>query len=188
MSRDRAVSSSDVERARALSKRLGLGVREVSAAPSAGPEYIRFAAPSFAAASAPLDSPAPLIAPPNGPVAWAQLTGWVRELVGARLVVLSDASGLLVALSGDATHERAEAMGARLVLSFEQADRLEANERASRFMSLDFGAVVVSGLRVDLPGGGRLVLGIAAEAALPAQLRTDIERALAHKAHESATP
>lgn len=65
---------------------------------------------------------------------------------------------------------------------------MEADEQASRFISLDFGAVVVSGLRVDLPGRGRLVLGIAAKAALPAQLRTDIERALAHKAHEPEAP
>jgi len=48
-------------------------------------------------------------------------------------------------------------------------------------MVVDFSGVVVSGLRVDLPEGGRLVLGIAGPAAIDASARADIERALAEK-------
>jgi hypothetical protein len=186
MSRDHVVSSSDVERARALTKRLDQGDKEGTAAPAAAPEpgYIRFTASRFGAPTTPLTSRPPPLAPPTGPVDWGALIAWVRALVGADAVFLSDASGLLVALAGDAAHEHAEAMGSRLVLAFEHAERMEANAQASRFITVDFGAVVVSGLRVDLPGGGRLVLGIAAPTALAAGLRADIERVLADKANQ----
>lgn len=69
-------------------------------------------------------------------------------------------------------------MGARLVLAFEHADRMEAGVQMSRFISVDFGAVVISGLRIDVSGGTGLVLGIAARAALSAELRSEIARAL----------
>lgn len=185
MSRGRDESSSDVERARALTRRLEQGDKAdgTAAAPELG--YIRFTAARFGApaASAPQR---PHVSAPSGPVDWGALIGWVRALAGADAVILSDASGLLVALSGDVTHEHAEAMGSRLVLAFEHADRMEAAEaHASRFMAVDFGGVVVSGLRVDLPEGGRLVLGIAAPTALGADLRADIERALIDKARRT---
>jgi hypothetical protein len=185
MSPGRDASSSDVERARALTKKLE-GAPQASAAPE--PRYIRFDAARFVASaksSAARPAPPPL---PDGPVDWTALLAWVRAFVGARAVLLSDASGLLVALSGDLNVEHAQAMGARLVLAFEHADRMEADVQASRFMILDFGGVVVSGIRVDLPEGGRLVLAIAGPTAVDAEARAEIERALADKARLPRTP
>jgi hypothetical protein len=186
MSRGRDESSSDVERARALTKRLEQGDKADGQAAASEPGYIRFSAARFGAPAAPVPQRPPHVPPPGGPVDWGALIGWVRALAGADAVFLSDASGLLVALAGDVTHEHAEAMGSRLVLAFEHADRMEAAEaHASRFMAVDFGGVVVSGLRVDLPEGGRLVLGIASSTALDAGLRADIERVLVDKARQT---
>ncbi|HEX7603920.1 MAG TPA: hypothetical protein VF316_20020 [Polyangiaceae bacterium] len=186
MSRDRDASSSDIERARALTRRLEQGEKAGGAAAASEPGYIRFDAARFGAPATPALQRPPPAPPPSGPVEWGALIGWVRALAGADAVFLSDASGLLVALAGDVTHEHAEAMGSRLVLAFEHADRMEAAEaHATRFMAVDFGGVVVSGLRVDLPEGGRLVLGIAGPTALGAELRGDIERVLVDKARQT---
>jgi len=184
MSRGRDASSSDVERARALTHKLELG--KDGASKPAEPGYIRFSAARFGAPPAkPLTERPPRPAAPQGPVDWTSLLGWVRALVGADAVFLTDTSGLLVALAGELQADHAEPMGARLVLAFEHADRMEADANASRFMVVDFGGSVVSGLRVDLPEGGRLVLGIAGRSAVDAQARADIERVLGEKVRQT---
>ncbi len=188
MSRDRAASSSDVERARELSRKLGPtltpAVEPASSAPS---PYIRFDAARFAgsvvapAGAAPARSAVVIPAlPPSED--WASLLAWVRLACSALEVFLIDGRGLLVASSGDISKERAESMGARLVLAFEQADRMEESASQSRSIVIDFGDVVLTGIRIPLPEGGTLVVGIAGKELPQNEARAEVERVLTRRA------
>jgi hypothetical protein len=113
---------------------------------------------------------------------WNALLEWVRIFAAANVVVLGDARGLLVAFCGDIAHERAEAMGARLALAFEQADRMAERTQPSRFLVFDFRGLVVSGLRIALPEGEPLVLGVAGPRTLEPGARDAVEKALEERA------
>lgn len=184
MPRGRDARSSDIDRARQLTRRFedGKATAEIEQ-----PGYIRFDAARFGAPPArptPPPPPPPL-PPPQAHVDWDALLGWVRARVNADTVLLTDAQGLLVGLSGDASRAHAEVIGSCLVLSFEHANRMEADDRSSRFIVVEFGGVIVSGMRIELPEGGGLVLGIASSTAIDVDARAEIERALAEKVRQT---
>ncbi len=183
MSRDTGESSSDVERARQLSIRLGShDEAPAQARPPAAIPYIRFDAGRFAGpAPGPLPPRAERPPPPESDD-WAALLGWIRALCAADAAFLIDVRGLLVAASGDVPKERAEGMGARLVLAFEHADRMEADAQRSRSMVIDFGGAVLTGIRIPLPEGETLVLGIASRTLPDLETRAEVERALTRRA------
>jgi len=113
---------------------------------------------------------------------WSALLGWIRAMCSADAAFLIDRRGLLVASSGDIASDRAEGMGARLVLAFEHADRMEDASQRSRSMVIDFGSGVLTGIRIPLPEGETLFLGIASRELPDLETRVEVERALTRRA------
>lgn len=184
MSSDRAASSSDLERARALSHRLAAVGAESPAprAPLEESKYVRFRP------AAVTDLPTPVRAVPAAPdpaafggvEGWDSLLDWVRSACGAHAAFLIDGQGLLVAKAGELDRERAEGMGARMVFAMEHADRMAEGE-SSRSLVVDFGEHVATSLRTQTPDGRQFVLGVVASAPLSPDARREVERALIGK-------
>ncbi|MBK8998626.1 MAG: hypothetical protein IPM35_23135 [Myxococcales bacterium] len=184
MSSDRAASSSDLERARALSHRLAAAGAESPAARASLEEskYARFRP------AAVTDLPTPVRAAPAAPdpaafggvEGWDALLDWVRTACGAHSTFLIDGQGLLVAKAGELDRSRAEGMGARMAFAMEHADRM-ADGEASRSIVVDFGEHVATALRMRAPDGRQFVLGVVALAPLSPEVRREVERALVTK-------
>lgn len=189
MSRDPDDSSSDLERARALSVRLASAAAPTARVrPQQATGYVRFRAPSPQLGGAqhgvrPESRPVPTLDPEllTREGGWDTLLGWIRSFAEAESAFLIDVRGLLVASAGSVDKDRAEGMGARIVVSMEHADRMADQSARSRSLVIDFGERVVTALRVVLPDGQDLVLCVLAPVALPDDVRDEIHRALAKK-------
>jgi hypothetical protein len=179
-------SSSDLNRAREISRRLAEREKrpapKPAAAPAPGPahrfsaEQVRAAAglpappaPASPAASAPAASaPAPArAAPPPRPLpplpaggGWDALVAWCRSALLAESAFLIDDQGLLVASAGKIDAREAEGIGGRLVFTLEQADEMKGDALSARAITLEYGGSCLSGWRVPIAGGVSLTLGV----------------------------
>lgn len=180
MQSSRVEISSDLNRARELSRRLTQS--EPSAPP---PAPARSAPPRFTASKVP-GVPAPVTAAPasgaaaapapavdpRAPTPWPgrvpplpaaatfeARTNWCREALGADAIFLLDERGLLVAASGGMTPSESEGIGARLVFSFEQADAMRRGADRTRSIAVEFGNSCLTGWRFPIDGV-TLTLGV----------------------------
>lgn len=172
-----ASSSDDLERARAASQRL----KGTIAAKAAEPGYVSFSRP---APSAPPPPPRPSMVPLvtrrepiKGPDAGFGAGGWNKLLdaclqtVGAEAAFLMDPHGLIIASRGARPSEQLEAVGARLMVAFEQADRIgaDADEAMPALsMSVELPHGTLHGQRLVQPEGV-LLLGLIIPGGLSAE-------------------
>lgn len=195
MSHEPNDSSSDLDRARALSKRLQ--------GPAATRPDVRKDEPAFArftpqrvrpAASAPAPEPKESVPPSSRPFPvplkklnpppartgrssdWAQLLAWCLEALGARSAHLIDRSGLLVASAGPVSPERAESMGSRLVIALEQGAEIGGAD--ANMLEFSFPGGHVTGARLDVGGGNWIVLALETPAPLEGIERTSLRLAV----------
>ncbi len=222
MATNSAESSSDLERAREVSRRLRPG--GATAPPSAvttGPLPTRLGfsaeraralaggtAPMAAAPHAAAPIPAAPPAPPNPsaelPVAaarpsapparptipeppadasWESLLVWCRSALAAEGAFVIDGRGLLVSNSGKLTDDDAQAMGARLVMTVDQADEMERGAQV-RTLTLDLSTRCLTGVRLQLASGARLTVGVLSLRPLTLSAGALVRRAFASKLAE----
>lgn len=182
-----ASSSDDLERARLLSRRLrGVGAPGI---PAAEPGYVSFAPRSAAppAAAPRATRPTPTPAPPRpstvplmtrreplnapsagfGPDGWNKLLDACVVTTGAEAALLMDPHGLIIASRGPAAGDELEVVGARLMVAFEQADRIDG-QRSTLSISVELPRGTVHGLRLERPDGA-LTLGLIVPGGLSAE-------------------
>lgn len=132
-------------------------------APAAG--YTRLGA------TLPRPAPVPAAPVPEGPPTRVGAEGWNRLLsdtaayVGAREVFIVDGSGLPVATLGMPEGFDVERVGSRLALAFDQADRMA--DQPCRHLTVALGGRTLTGIRLQDPEGGALMLGLLTEGPLP---------------------
>ncbi|MFO0599526.1 MAG: hypothetical protein U0228_29745 [Myxococcaceae bacterium] len=166
-------SSDDLDAARAASQRLaGQG-----GAPPPSPGYVSFPSPRPAMpAAVPVSRPSaaplmtrrqPLLAPNThfGADGWNTLLEACAAAVAADAAFLMDASGLIIASRG---RDELEAVGARLMNAFEQADRID-DARGTLSLSIETQRGTLYGLRLAQPEGTFLTLGFNIPAGLSAE-------------------
>lgn len=141
------------------------------------PAYVRLRADR-----PPVPAPPPMVPPPSdleGSAGWGRLLDWCVAGVGARSAILADDRGLVIASAGPLDLELAQGIAARLVIAFQQADRMSGQPSPAMVIQLDHGWI--TGLRID-HGGEPLTLGALGPTPLDDAARIAIARALARKA------
>ncbi len=195
----RAVNSSDLERARALSRRLA---GESSApAPSAPPKgFVRFAgraapprsamAPAGSAAPAPVPvsvaaaaAPKPLPPAPATFANWDAVLAWCLDVAQAKAAFVVDPEGFVIAHRGDWRFEDLEAVGSQLLDVKERAERIE-QAGGVRLIALELESFSLSGMILSLQDGGAMLVGFVdakelgreGQKAIAAQITKNVER------------
>ncbi|MBK6513967.1 MAG: hypothetical protein IPG04_07525 [Polyangiaceae bacterium] len=173
---DKRVPSSDLELARALSRRLRAPRGETPAKHAEpSPRYVRFdarrAAPesvfgAFAASS------------PFGADVWNHLLDGCLATADARSAFLIDAQGLVVATRGDLSAEAAESIGARLMVALDQSAQL-LQPSAPSVAALEIELGWLTGLRSSDKRSRSLTLGIVAQGPLGRDIREAVLSLLA---------
>lgn len=154
--------SSDLELARKLSARLA--AHASGADPLAIPtaRYVRFDIRRVAGAvdstGFPSVPPAPL--PRFGPETWNQLLDGCLAVADAESAFLMDGHGLVIACRGRIDANDAEAIGARLLLTLDQASAMSFGDEPARSVIVELGGRWLSGLRASNRGGLSLTVGV----------------------------
>jgi hypothetical protein len=189
MPTDPNAHSSDLDRAKALTRALRPDAASATAKPQGEPAsgYIKFrAAPVQALNQAPNQAtPPPAKAqiadepPPNidvfGADSWEALLDWVVRVSGCEQAFVIDAQGLVIAQGGMAIEE-VERVGARLQMALEQARKLTEGEAAAPSVSIGLGSTWLSGFPIALAGAGDAILGLLGPEAIGAERRAVVER------------
>ncbi|MBK9090951.1 MAG: hypothetical protein IPL90_18685 [Holophagales bacterium] len=186
--------SSDLEKARTLSKRLG---------PASPPDvrpggFIVFRRPARHAVGAfPPPSPpqaaavgglsgvqtSPPMLPAFGARRWDLLTAWLRESVDGRAAFVMDSQGLLMALDGPLEVPEVENAGARLGLALLHAGKMFAESPPFLRLDVSVGDLHLTGFELHEPGGSQFTVGILGPEPISprrcAALRRQAESALA---------
>jgi hypothetical protein len=162
-------SSSDLDRARELSRRLR---PDAVPAPAGGPSpegrgFVRFRAASAPAATA---SPArgeaaargsasPAPTSPAAGTLWDPFLDWCRAVAGAATGFVLDRQGLIVAVRGALSATEAEGIGSRVMVALDQARKIRPDGPAPA-VSIDFGGSCLSGFEVSLKDRSPLTIGL----------------------------
>lgn len=185
-------NSSDLERARTLSRRLS-GESDAPA-PSAPPtRFVRFSnrlppRAARAADAAPAPSPVPAAPKPLPPApasfeSWDALLGWCLEVTRAKAAFVVDPEGFVIAHRGDWRFEHLEAVGSQLLDVKERAERIE-QAGSAKLIALELESFSLSGMVFALEGGGAMLVGFIdskelgreAQKAIAAQVAKDLDR------------
>lgn len=193
----RDVNSSDLERARALSRRLsGESGGPAPSAPAAG--FVRFAnrspprtaraaaapSPASASASAPIAAaPKPHPAAPASFASWDALLAWCLEVAQAKAAFVVDPEGFVIAHCGDWKFEDLEAVGSQLLDVKERAERIE-QAGSAKLIALELESFSLSGMIFSLQGDGAMLVGFVdakelgkeAQKAIAGQVMKNLER------------
>lgn len=152
----------------ASAQRLSRLLRNPAAAPTATPPVAGYT--RLGSTPRPVQAPAAPL--PEGPPTRVGAEGWNRLLgdtaayVGAHEVFIVDGSGLPVATLGMPEGFDVERVGSRLALAFDQADRMA--DQPCRHLTVTLGSRTLTGIRLQDPEGGPLMLGLLTEGPLPA--------------------
>ena len=102
-----------------------------------------------------------------GPLLWDKLLDACMSASSAEVAFLLDPHGLLISTRGSRAETEPEAVGARLMGAFEQADRIEGERALS--LSLETSRFTLYGLRLVQPDGAFLTLGLLVPGGLTAE-------------------
>ena len=166
-------SSSDVERARELSRKLrpdAAGARTDGPGPGEG-GFVRFraaAAPGGPAAAPRAlaggetpgrSSSAAVSASPAAGTLWDPFLDWCRAVAEATTGFVLDRQGLFVAVRGTLSATEAEGIGSRVMVALEQARKIQPGG-PDPSVAIDFGGSCLSGFAVSLRDGSPLTIGL----------------------------
>jgi predicted regulator of Ras-like GTPase activity (Roadblock/LC7/MglB family) len=178
-----ASSSDDLAQARQASQRLRAGQRTDPAAGEQGyvslgargpvppPPRIATPVPPAPRPSVPLMTRRQALRAPAagfGPDAWNALLDAALSTVNGEAAVLMSPNGLIIASRGPRAGDELEAVGARLMVAFEQADRIDG-EHATLSMSMEMPRGTLHGVRLAQPDGGFLTMGLLISRGLTAE-------------------
>ena len=175
MSNDPSERSSDLGLARTIARRLRGPARPSVAASvvSHGPRYVRFDSRRFAGASA------GSIPPPDGTGRsasdnWNQFLDDCREICRARGAFVMDEHGLVVSVRGLDDGEALEVLGARLTVTFQQADRMSHHPEGSGAVCIELEDGWLTGLKYAVPGAGSLIVGVMADGPVCGERKSEV--------------
>jgi hypothetical protein len=194
-----SATSSDLERARELSRRLRPGESpdephaRAHAVPPGPGAFVRFrAADVVKVAAGPVAAPPPLPPPetakrsapasPQGGGRWDESLEWCRGRTGARSAFALDGQGLLIASSGALASEEAEGIGSRMMLALDQARKMADTPPARLSVGFDLGGDRLSGFAVTLGDGTPVTFGLVGP-----QTPDPLSRAVLEEAFDAGT-
>lgn len=140
--------------------------------------YVRLRASPIA----PPREPAPLPSAPEdvgGSIGWSRLLEWCVSGSGIDGALLTDHRGLVIASAGITDPDVVLGIAARLVIAFQQADRMSTTASPAIMIQLDHGWL--TGIRID-HDDEPLTVGVIARAPLDDVARTAVRQALGRKA------
>lgn len=201
MQSSRGASSFDLDRAREISRRLAGAVERPAAeeAPATppprfsaeqvkGPGGVPVAAQNGARPTPPRGTPrAVATPPPMAPVrvppiptsgGYDAVAAWCQQVLSAEAVFFLDERGLLVASIGNIPAQTAEAMGARMVFTFEQADAMREGGERTKSISVEFAGSWLTGWRFAMETVVLTVVAVTPKP-LPANVGTLVAKAFA---------
>lgn len=174
----RSASSSDLDLARAITRRLAPAAASPAPTPGTTGNYVRFRA----GGSPPVAAAPPVLAPPPEAIAgsggWPRLLDWACAAAGAEAAFLTDTRGLVIACRGEVTDDDAQSIGARIVIAFAHADQMDGH--GSRSIAIELERRWLTGLRVPF-GDEPLIVGLLASGPITDGLRAAITGAVAVK-------
>lgn len=189
-----SAGSSDLEKARALSKSLEAarskdGVREgfIAFRRPARREPVGMPSPPPRVEPPPAEAlgvqTSPPLLPAFGARRWDLLTAWLRESTDGRAAFVMDSQGLLMAVDGPLEVPEVENAGARLGLALLHAGKMFAEAPPSIRIDVSVGDLSLTGFELHEPGGSQFTVGILGPEPISARrcemLRRQAEAALA---------
>lgn len=163
-----ASSSDDLEQARRLSRSLVAPVGAKGTTPSAAPASSSYT--SLRPAAPQPDAQQGVL---FGSGRWERLLDRVAAMTSARAAFLMDPRGLVVASRGPLPADELEGTGSRLLIMFEQADRM--GTEPARSVAVELGVETLTGLRPSAVAGAEvLTLGVLGPGLSPF-LRTSVQ-------------
>jgi hypothetical protein len=182
--RDHGVSSSDIERARELSRRLAFPSRQGSAQAVDTTAYIRFPAvvqerPGRAVEATTTSTsavPTPAVSERASAASWEDLLAWLAEQLGAEAAFIVDNQGFVIANRGKIPSDGFEALGAEVYMSFEQLERVDTLAGRLIWIELEFTRRRLTALRARVPGREQMLFVAINSSAEHAGQKAAIER------------
>lgn len=148
---------SDLEAARAAARTLRSGASTASIDRG----YVRFDVRRIAGARAPqTDIVAVASEPRFGASGWERLLDASIAAAEAREAFLMNEQGLVIAVRGGMTPDEAEAVGSRVQLALEQADKMAADEAHRRAMMIELDRRWLVGIRFAVGDEASVTLGL----------------------------
>jgi len=174
------VGSSDVELARALSRRLsGLEAESVPSAAGA-PPYLRFAPSSTQSAPATEPGEAAVDEVLNDFTRWDEFLAWSLNKVRSSAAFAVDPQGFVIGSSGNVPEDGFEGTGAELSYVLSQADVLKSEMGELRSIALEFAHRRVAGFRVESDDAKGFVIAFIDAEGFNDRTRDQIARQLDH--------
>lgn len=173
--------SSDVDIARALSRRLsGLESASGSGASASSP-YLRFASTAPQGAQSPpaktgVDADEPL----NDFTRWDEFLAWSLNKVRSSAAFAVDPQGFVIGSSGNVPEDGFEGTGAELSYVMSQADAMNPEMGSLRSVSLEFKHRRLSGFRSEVTDGEGFVVAFIDAEGFSDLTRDQIARQLEH--------
>ena len=166
MSNAKSEHSSDLGLARSIARRLR-GASPSSrprSAPLRAPRYVRFDARRFESAAAPGSLPPP----PDGEDQWGsdnwnQFLDDCLSVCHGRSAFVLDDHGLVVSTRGTEDPEVLEVLGARLTVTFQQADRMSHRAEGATAVCIELDEGWLTGVKYSVFGAGPLIVGVMAD-------------------------
>ncbi len=179
MSNDRNELSSDLGVARTIARRLRTRPRVVTERMSGAPavaRYVRFDASRFGVGggtTTTADRDADSLERWASDL-WNRLLDDCLALCSGRDAFLMDDQGLVVSVRGMQDSDALEVLGARLTVTFQQAERIGHREGGASTICVELEDGWLTGLKCPVEGGGPLVVGIIADAPISGDVKAEI--------------
>ncbi len=180
------VSSSDMERARALSLRLAAGAAVREETPDTG-AYVRFRPPDGPRVT---HAPRPAAVEPDQDLllahlplelpTWDSFLAWSLELCRARAAFVVDPQGFVIARRGNVPDDGFEGTGAELCYAMSELQRVDPGAGALLAIDLHFEGRKVVAVRAEEQGIGSFVLGFVGSRSFSAQVSDALQLQLRH--------
>ncbi len=174
------VGSSDVDIARALSRRLsGLGSGPGPTASGAQP-YLRFTPSAAPVPPAAETRGEPVAAELNDFTRWDEFLEWSLNTVRSSAAFAVDPQGFVIGSSGNVPEDGFEGTGAELSYVMSQADVMNPEMGSLRSIALEFANRRLSGFRSEVAGGEGFVVAFIDAEGFNKTTQEQIARQLEH--------
>jgi len=178
MSNDQSERSSDIGVARAIAKRLHDRPRATAErmGGTLRSRYVRFDAGRFGVGGgmSAADGDGEAIER-WGSDTWNRLLDDCLALCGGSGAFLMDEQGLVVSVRGMNDNEALEVLGARLTVTFQQAERMSHREGGASTICIELDDQWLTGLKFPVEGTGPLVVGLIADAPVSGDVKSEIQ-------------
>ena len=176
MSNDKSEHSSDLALARSIARRLRGTTRVPTTPPGVlrGPRYVRFDATRFAAAQEQDSLPPPPDGQQWGSESWNNFLDDCLSVCSGTSAFLLDDHGLVVSVRGSDDPEVMEVLGARLTVTFQQADRMSHRADGASTVCIELDDGWLTGVKYAVEGAGPLIVGVIADEPVHGDAKEDI--------------